>query len=129
MTNSRPQIIVNQNDHEKLISLALRALGQSPAAPLLLEEMERADVVAPERMPAHVLAMGDGVEFEYDGSRYRDFRLVYPDCADFSQGAISVLTPVGAALIGLAEGQSMRWTDPKDRPHRLTVQKVQAKRG
>lgn len=118
----RPEILVSPDDHEELIDLALKALGRAPAAALLLQEMERATVV--DQIPADVLAMNGGVEFEYDGRRYRDFHLVYPNCADFSDGRISVLTPVGAALIGLAEGQTMWWPGEAREIHRLTVLKV-----
>ncbi|MBL8530750.1 MAG: nucleoside diphosphate kinase regulator [Hyphomonadaceae bacterium] len=127
MTN-RPDIIVTQNDHEELIALALKALGQAPGAAMLLQEMQRAKVVEPAALPHGVLAMNDRVTFDYDGQTYRDFQLVYPQCADFADGRISVLTPVGAALIGLRDGQSISW--PADRQggaHRLTVKEVRAR--
>lgn len=123
---TRPEIYVTSEDHEELIGLALKALGRAPGAALLLQEMERAKVVDP--LPASVLAMNGAVEFEYDGRHYRDFHLVYPNCANFADGRISVLTPVGAALIGLAEGQTMWWFDDSGERHRLTVHKVNAAR-
>lgn len=118
----RPEIIVSQTDHEELIELALKGLGRAPGAALLLQEMERAKVV--REAPANVLAMNGAVEFEYDGRHYRDFHLVYPNCADFANGRISVLTPVGAALIGIAEGDTIWWPDDMRNVHRLTVLKV-----
>jgi regulator of nucleoside diphosphate kinase len=120
----RPDIVVHQEDHEQLIELALKALGQSPGAATLLEEMERAKVVESDALPPNVLAMNDAAEFEYDGQTYRDFHLVWPNCADFVNGRISVLTPVGAALIGLSEGSSMWWPGQQGRVHRLTLNKV-----
>ncbi len=118
----RPEIQVSAAAHEELIGLALKALGRSPGAALLLQEMERAKVV--DALPAHVVAMNSAVDFEYDGSRYRDFHLVYPNCADFADGRISVLTPVGAALIGLAEGDTLWWPGEQRAVHRLTVLKA-----
>ncbi len=123
-TQKRPDILVTSVDHEELIDLALKALGRSPGAALLLEEMQRAKVV--DTVPADVLSMNGGVEFEYDGRDYRDFRLVYPQCANFADGRISVLTPVGAALIGLSAGQTIWWPDDSGERHRLTVHKVNA---
>lgn len=120
----RPDIVVHQEDHEQLIDLALKALGQAPGAATLLEEMERAKVVESKSLPPTVLAMNDAAEFEYDGQTYRDFHLVWPNCADFVNGRISVLTPVGAALIGLSEGSSMWWPGQQGRVHRLTLNKV-----
>lgn len=125
-TPQRPSILVTPDDHEELIELALKGLGRSPGAALLLQEMQRAEVS--EALPRHVLAMNDGVTFEYDGRDYRDFQLVYPNCADFADGRISVLTPVGAALIGLSEGDTMWWPDDMGATHRLTVTKVSPRR-
>jgi len=124
MNAVRPDIFVTQEDHEELIDLALKALGRAPGASLLLEEMERAKVVPANDLPEGVLALNGDVAFEYDGRRYRDFRLVHPACADFAEGRISVLTPVGAALIGLSEGQTIWWPDQGGDIHRLTVTRV-----
>ncbi len=124
--SQRPAIFVTPDDHEELIDLALKGLGRSPGAALLLQEMRRAKVI--DDLPANVLAMNDSVAFEYDGRDYRDFQLVYPQCANFADGRISVLTPVGAALIGLAEGDTMWWPDDMGEPHRLTITKVRSQR-
>lgn len=122
---TKPDIFVNADDHEELIELALKAVGRAPGAALLLEEMERAKVV--KSLPEKVLAMNGVVDFEYDGREYKDYRLVYPNSANFADGRISVLTPVGAALVGLSEGQTMWWPDEVRTVHRLTVQKVNGK--
>ena len=122
----RPAIFVTPDDHEELVDLALKGLGRSPGATLLLQEMQRAQVI--DDLPPNVLAMNDSVVFEYDGRDYRDFKLVYPNCANFADGRISVLTPVGAALIGLAEGDTMWWPDEMGEPHRLTISKVTPQR-
>jgi regulator of nucleoside diphosphate kinase len=125
-TKQRPAIFVTPDDHEELIDLALKGLGRSPGAALLLQEMQRAKVI--DDLPANVIAMNDSVAFEYDGRDYRDFQLVYPICANFADGRISVLTPVGAALIGLAEGDTMWWPDDMGDTHRLTITKVRSRR-
>ncbi len=122
----RPNIVVTNDDHEVLIDLAHKALGRAPGAAMLLEEMERATLVPTGALPAGVLAMNGAVAFDYDGRAYRDFRLVHPAGADFAAGRISVLTPVGAALIGLSEGQSISWPDQDGSIHRLTVTQVGA---
>lgn len=123
MSNAqKPTIYVGHDDHEELIDLALKALGRAPAAALLLQEMQRATVA--EAPPPNVVAMNSDVDFEYSGRRYRDFRLVYPRYADITDGRISVLTPVGAALIGLSEGATMSWLGPNRDVHSLTVLRV-----
>lgn len=118
---TRPDIIVSNEDHEQLVELALQALERSPGAATLLQELERAKVVPASELPPTVVAMNTQLDFEYDGARYRDFKLVYPNCADIAEGSISVLTPVGAALIGLSKGQSMWWPGSSRKIHRLTV--------
>ena len=62
--------------------------------------------------------------FGYDGSTYRDYELVDPHRADIAQQRISVLTPVGAMLLGLSAGQSIEWVGPDDRHRKVFVEKV-----
>ena len=81
----------------------------------------------PKALPPQVLAMNDQVTFEYDGASYRDCQLVYPQSADFSAGRISVLTPVGAALIGLSENDEISWADERGGAHRLKLTEVRRK--
>jgi regulator of nucleoside diphosphate kinase len=67
--------------------------------------------------------MGSIVEFSSDAGQRR-VTLVYPVEADIAEGRISILTPIGAALIGLSQGQSIAWTARDGRRHRLTVLEV-----
>jgi regulator of nucleoside diphosphate kinase len=69
--------------------------------------------------------MGSTVQFKSDDGQQRRVILVFPGEADISQGKISVLTPVGAALIGLSEGQSIMWTTRDGRDQQLTVLAVE----
>jgi len=68
--------------------------------------------------------MGSKVEFRFDSSQPRNVTLVYPAKANISEGRISILTPIGAALIGLAEGQSISWKAVDGRLHKLLVLRV-----
>ena len=67
--------------------------------------------------------MGSTVEYEADGAARR-VTLVYPGEADIAEGKVSVLTPIGTALIGLRKGQAIDWTAINGRTHRLTVVSV-----
>jgi regulator of nucleoside diphosphate kinase len=118
----RPPIIVAEDELDRLTSLALSALDRAPGAVDLFVELSRANTV--ERLPENVIGVGRVATFEYDGSRYRDYALVEPHQADIEQRRISVLTPVGAMLLGLSEGQSIEWTGPDDRHHKVVVEKV-----
>ena len=70
------------------------------------------------------MQMGSTLTYEADGQRRR-VTLVYPQEADIAAGRISVLTPIGTALIGLAEGQSIDWTSRDGRRQWLTVVAVE----
>ena len=127
MNNDRwtPAIIVSAADRQRLRGLATAALERLPEiAEELLSEMERASVVAGS-VPPDVVQMGSTVEFDSDDGQHRRVTLVYPGEADISQGKISVLTPVGAALIGLSEGQSIMWMTRDGRERELTVLSVE----
>lgn len=120
-----PAILVGADDQQRLTMLALDALQRVPdVATELLAEMERAEVV--NAVPASVVQMGSRVTFVADDGRERSVVLVYPGQADIGMGRISILTPIGTALIGLSEGQSITWTTRDGRRRRLTVQRVEA---
>jgi regulator of nucleoside diphosphate kinase len=124
-SRSVPHIIVSDADYDRLTSLATAALERLPeVASELLAEMDRAKVVRDDNVPANVVRMGSTVTFRSDDGRERTETLVYPVDEDSDAHKISVMTPVGAALIGLAEGQSISWTARDGRPHELTVVKV-----
>ncbi|KRC82879.1 transcription elongation factor GreAB [Sphingomonas sp. Root241] len=98
---------------ETLTDLALSVERRMPAvSALLLREAERARLYSAAKIPADVITMGSQVEFLDDSSDdRRTVTLVYPRDADIAEGRISILTPVGAALIGLRTGQSILWPD------------------
>jgi regulator of nucleoside diphosphate kinase len=124
-TRSVPQIIVSNADYERLTDLATASLERQPdVAQELLSEMDRARVVDAKAVPANVVRMGSTVTFKSDDGQQRTLTLVYPADESLDAHRISVMTPVGAALIGLAEGQSISWTARDGRRHELTVLKV-----
>lgn len=122
-----PEIFVSDIESDKLLSLANGALERSPElAEDLIEEIERATVVADSELPTSVVRMGSEVAFETDdGRRRRRVTLVYPGEADIEQDRISVLTPIGTALIGLSAGQSITWVTRDGREQLLTVLAVE----
>jgi regulator of nucleoside diphosphate kinase len=120
----RTPIMVADKDHELLTNLALAALGKAPGAVLLFEELARAKVV-PE-LPPFVVGIGSVATFTYNDSHYREYELVYPQSADFAKHKISVLTPVGAMLLGLAEGQAIEWTSEDGVTHRIALDRVKS---
>jgi regulator of nucleoside diphosphate kinase len=69
--------------------------------------------------------MGSKLRFTSDTGEDRRITLVFPGEADIAEGKVSILTPIGAALIGLSVGQSIDWTARDGRTHRLTVESVE----
>ena len=121
-TRSVPQIIVSDADYERLTDLATASLERVPeVAQELLSEMDRAKVVKNGSVPDGVVRMGSTVTFTSDDGHTRTLKLVYPAEESLDEHRISVMTPVGAALVGLSEGQSISWTARDGKHHRLTV--------
>lgn len=122
----RPPIILGRTDADRLAALAAKIETSNPdVAELLLGEIERADVRDDGKVPATTVGMQSIVEFldEAHGST-RSVQLVYPPDADIAAGRISVLTPVGAGLIGLSAGQSIAWPDRGGKERMLRILKV-----
>jgi regulator of nucleoside diphosphate kinase len=92
------------------------------AAERLAAELDRAIVVEPHRMPSDVATIDSRVTFEdaRTGS-VREVLLVYPRSADVSAGRISVLAPVGAALLGLRVGDEIEWPLPDGRIAKIRI--------
>jgi regulator of nucleoside diphosphate kinase len=124
-TRRKPAITTTRSDHERLSRLAESYVQRNPqVAEELLAELDRARIVADGRIAADVVRMGSTLRFTSDLGEDRQVTLVFPGEADIEQGKVSVLTPIGAALIGLSAGQSIDWTARDGRVHRLTVESV-----
>lgn len=126
-TSLLPRIIVGATEELRLTALATAAELTGCAesvAKTLLAEMGRAHLVEDSEVPQDIVRMYSLVEFEIDGRNPRPVRLVYPAEADISRGRISILTPIGAALIGLAPGQAMMVEGPDGKAHKLRVLSV-----
>ncbi len=121
----KPRITLTANDYERLSLLARAAATRMPdLVSVLTEELERAHVLADGR-PEKTVCMGSEVEFCNDSTgKVQTVTLAYPGDADISQGRISVLTPVGTALIGLSVGDSITWETRHGDIRRLTVLQV-----
>ena len=121
----KPPITMTRSDHESLSRLAeARAARDPETSEQLLAELDRARVVMDGRIAADVVRMGSTLRFTTDTGEDRTVTLVFPAEADIAMGRVSVLTPIGAALIGLSASQSIYWTSRDGRTHRLTVESV-----
>lgn len=122
-----PAIVMGKADHSKLNQLAIAGLDRMPdLADRLLGELDRARVVEDAKLPDNVARMGSRITYRTNDDKDVSVTLVYPADADIDDGKISVMTPIGTALIGLREGQSITWRDRADKRHMLTVLEVTA---
>lgn len=111
---SRPAIIINERDAERLDRLLEQPAHASLAiADALNEELDRANMCAPDAMPHDVVTMNSKVKFrDLTTGEVRVRTLVYPAQMTDSATQLSVLAPVGAALIGLRAGDTINWALP-----------------
>jgi regulator of nucleoside diphosphate kinase len=120
-----PDIVLSTEDHRKLSQLAHAGISvASTVADDLLYELDRASVVPPEQLPRDAVRMGSSVRYRTDDGDQREVTLVFPADADIDQNRVSVMTPIGAALIGLRKGQSITWIARDGRKHMLTALRV-----
>jgi len=118
----KPSIVIGETDHERLTNLATSAAERMPeVSEELLSELDRARVVADDSLPEDVIRIGSTVGYRTNSGEQRTVTLVYPGEADISEGKVSILTPIGTALIGLKTGQSMSWMAHDGRWHELTI--------
>lgn len=118
----KPRIKMTAVDHERLSRLAASTMERVPeVASFLSDELDRALIVQ-NSSRGEFAQMGSQVEFrDVSTGKTQVVTLVYPGEADIQQGKISILTPIGAALIGLSEGQSINWETRSGSMKRLTV--------
>ena len=116
-----PPLTLARSDHQQLARLALAGSGHSAdAADDLLYEIDRAQIVDDAALPSDVVRMGSRIRYR-TGRDERRVTLVWPAEADIAARRVSVLTPVGTALIGLRAGQSITFRTRDGRPETLTV--------
>src|SRR5690606_28747907 len=102
--------------------LRIRMQPYPPTAKLLARELKRAIVVPASRMSTGVVTMHSNVTYRDEMTgRARHVTLVYPGEELDGPDRLSVFTPIGAALIGLAEGETIQWLTAANGWRRLTV--------
>lgn len=120
---AQPPITIRESDAERIANLALGAEDKSPqVAELLLAEINRAKIVPDAQLPRDIVAMQSVVKFVDEASGLeRTLQLVYPQDTDIDAGRISILSLVGAGLLGLKPGQSIRWPDRAGKHRELRI--------
>ena len=121
MSNLQQNIIVTDTDLQRLLSVVDH--NATPTAEELEAELHRAQVVEQRAVPADVVTMNSELIYEDCATKARrQIKLVYPKDADAAQGRISVLAPIGSALLGLRIGQTIAWRVPNGTKHIRVVE-------
>jgi regulator of nucleoside diphosphate kinase len=122
----RPPIQIGEREADALTDLAVAVADRHPVvSALLLEELDRAEILPSYEIPADVVTMGATVAFTVEETgEQRTVELVYPKDADIAQNRISILTPVGAGLLGLRVGQTISWPDRAGQERLLRIESV-----
>ncbi|MGV3001638.1 nucleoside diphosphate kinase regulator [Vibrio sp.] len=111
---SRPEIVLSSLDSERLYSLIDSLPKNSvPGIEELEDELSRAKIVEPNEIPANIVTMNSTVRFFVESSQKEfELTLVYPKNVASNGKTISILAPVGSALLGLSIGDQIEWPKP-----------------
>lgn len=118
-----PRIVINEDELGHIESLAEGAMLRNPAlGERLMEEIGRAQIVKPEKMPRDVVSIRSSVTYRDEATGlHKTVTLVYPEDADIMRHQISIMTPIGIALLGLSEGAAFYWDTRNNQRRTLTV--------
>jgi regulator of nucleoside diphosphate kinase len=124
----KDRIYITQDDMTRLRRLIAGRYAANPMdreyLSTLEEELDRAEVVNPDKVPRDVITMGSEVRLkDLDSKEVKIYRLVFPNDVRFTENALSILAPVGTALLGYRAGDVIEWQVPKG-TRRLRVLKV-----
>ena len=121
----KPDIMLSSLDIARLEHLLSQLPPHSPEVELLEQELDRAVIVEPAEMPPDRVTMNSTVQFSVGlSSQPQTFTLVYPKDLDQSGEKISVLAPVGSAILGLAVGDEIAWPTPADPAQKIRINAI-----
>jgi regulator of nucleoside diphosphate kinase len=125
---ARRKITITENDRERLeVLLASEfalAIGPNKYLDDLRAELDRAEAMRPEEVPRNVVTMNSTVVLrDLDTKEKETYTLVFPDEADIANDRLSVLAPVGTAILGERVGDVIRWRVPQGW-RRLKIERV-----
>ncbi|MBJ8554043.1 nucleoside diphosphate kinase regulator [Acinetobacter bereziniae] len=122
---TKPNIIISEQDLHRLETMLEHQSKLTITMQHLEEELARAEVVAPDAIPANVVTMNAKVLITITPStEATEITLVYPHDFRGDKGQVNVIAPVGAAILGLAEGQEIEWPQPDGHLMKVKIEKV-----
>lgn len=125
---ARRKIIITNEDYQQLEALLTSDVARLVSGPDRLDELQielnRAQIVSPEDLPADVVTMNSVVTLrDLDTNEIETYSLVYPNSADIANQKLSVLAPIGTAILGYRVNDELRWRVPNGW-RRLKVEQV-----
>lgn len=124
--NQKPEITISSLDSERLYKL-IDSLPKNSLVGLneLEEELARANIVEPSEVPPTIVTMNSTVKFSVESSKDEFvLTLVYPKDIDSTGDKISILAPVGSALLGLSQGDQIEWPKPGGGLIKVTIKEI-----
>ena len=122
---NKPQIIISEQDLQRLETMLEHQAVLTPTMQHLEDELARAEVVKPQDVPANVVSMNAKAMITIAPSTESvEITLVYPHDFKGEKGQVNAIAPIGAAILGLAEGQCIEWPQPDGHIMKVTIEKV-----
>lgn len=122
MRTEQPKLLITEQDYERISRLLAHS---DDASEFLEEELDRATLVAPEKVPSDIVTMNSRIRYhDIESGKDAEITLVYPKDANLEEGKISVLAPIGAALLGLRVGQTIEWPLPNGKRKKIKVSEI-----
>ncbi|RZT29605.1 nucleoside diphosphate kinase regulator [Cupriavidus agavae] len=119
-----PTLYLTELDVTRLEGIASRA-GTAELDEMLDALLERAAIVTPDQIPKDVITMNSRVICALEGdAEPREWTLAYPDDADLAAGKLSVLSPIGQALLGARAGKTVDYRLPNGTAQRVTIVEI-----
>ena len=125
---SAKNILITEVDRQRLIDLIVNARAGEYRGSIYLEqlrgELDRAQIVASQEIPADVITMNSKVVLvDLESGEEETYTLVYPENANTAEGKISILAPIGTAMLGYRVGDIFEWQVPAG-TRRLKIEKI-----
>lgn len=122
---TQPNIIISEQDLNRLETMLEHQPKLTETMQHLENELARAVVVAPQDVPANIVSMNAKVLITITPSiEPAEITLVYPHDFHGEKGQVNILAPVGAAILGLAEGQEIEWPQPDGHTMKIKIEKI-----
>jgi regulator of nucleoside diphosphate kinase len=122
---SQRNIYITNQDHQRLTDMLEEALARNSRDSGFLKELARelalAQAVDPKDVPADVVTMNSRVVLQdVESGERMEYTLVFPEKADIENGRLSVVSPIGTAILGYAKGDILSWQTPGG-PRKLKI--------